>query len=99
LAHCIMKSMVPTDFYLSQNYPNPFSGTTTIKFCLPCRTRVKLEILAAQSSVLEILLDEDKEAGTFEIEFDGSNLPEGNYVCLFQAGDFVASKKMVVEKP
>jgi hypothetical protein len=92
-----MKSMIPSDFYLSQNYPNPFSGKTTIKFCLPCGSRVKLDVLTAQSRLVKTLLDEDKEAGTFEIEFDGSNLPQGSYVCLFQAGDFVASKKMVVE--
>ena len=93
-----MKSMVPTEFHLSQNYPNPFGRKTTIKFCLPCRTRVKLDILAIQSTFLTALLDEDKEAGTFEIEFDGGDLPEGSYVCLFQAGDYVASKKMVIEK-
>ena len=69
-----------------------------MKNCLSCRTRVKLDILATQSTVLKTLLDEDREAGTFEIEFDGGNLPEGSYVCLFEAGDYVASKKMVIEK-
>jgi len=93
-----MKSMVPTEFHLSQNYPNPFGGKTTIKFCLPCRTRVKLDVLTIQSTVLKTLLDEDKEAGTFEIEFDGGNVQEGSYVCHFQAGDFVASKRLVVKR-
>ena len=93
-----MKSMVPTEFHLSQNYPNPFNGKTTIKFCLPCRTRVRLDILAPQDSILKVLLDEEKEAGTFEIEFDGGNLPKGSYICLLRAGDFVASKRMLVER-
>jgi hypothetical protein len=93
-----MKSMEPTEFYLSQNYPNPFNEKTILKFCLPCRTRVKLDLLTTQSKVLRNLLDEEKEAGTYEIEFDGSSLPEGSYICLFQAGDFVASKRMLLEK-
>jgi len=59
---------------------------------------VKLDVLTTQSSLLKTLLDEEREAGTFEIECDGGNLPEGSYVCLFQAGDYVASKRMVVEK-
>ncbi len=93
-----MKRMEPTEFYLSQNYPNPFHEKTTIKFCLPCRARVKLDLLTTQSKVLRRILDEEKEAGTYEIEFDGSNLSEGSYICLFQAGDFVASKRMLLEK-
>ncbi len=93
-----MKNMDPTEFYLSQNHPNPFNRITTIKFCLPCRTRVKLDILTPHNSVLKALLDEEREAGTFEIEFDGGNLPEGSYTCLFRAGDFMASKTMVVER-
>lgn len=92
-----MKSMVPTEFYLSQNYPNPFSGKTTIKFCVPCRTTVKIDVLTSQHRFLRTLLNEEKEAGTFEVGFDGGDLPEGSYICLFQAGDFVASKRMVVE--
>jgi hypothetical protein len=43
------------------------------------------------------LVDEEREAGTFEIEFNGGNLQEGSYVCHFQAGDFVASKRMVIK--
>ena len=93
-----MKSMEPTEFYLSQNHPNPFSAKTTIKFCLPCKTRVKLDILTTRSSVLRTLLDGEKEAGTFEIEFDGSGLPEGSYICLLQAGDFVGSKRMLLQR-
>jgi hypothetical protein len=92
-----MKNMVPTELYLSQNYPNPFSGKTTIKFCLSCRTRVKLDILATKEEAVRTLVDEEREAGTFEIEFNGGNLQEGSYVCHFQAGDFVASKRMVIK--
>lgn len=94
----MMKNMVPTEFYLSQNYPNPFGGKTTIKFCLPCWTRVKLDILTLHDTILKTLVDQEKEAGTFEVEFDAGDLPEGSYICLFQAGDFAESKRMLVKR-
>ena len=59
---------------------------------------MKLDILANEEELVTTLVDEVREAGTFEIGFDGANLQEGNYVCHFQAGDFVASKIMVVRR-
>jgi hypothetical protein len=93
-----MKNMVPSEFCLSQNYPNPFSGKTAIKFCVAYKTRVRLDIVHCDSGMIERLSDEEKEAGTFEIEFDACRLPEGRYVCIFQAGDFVATKKMLLKR-
>jgi hypothetical protein len=71
----VMNNLVPSEFYLSQNYPNPFSRTTKIKFCVAVKIRAKLEVFDSEGKMVGTLLDEMKEAGTYEIEFDASNLP------------------------
>ncbi len=88
--------MDPSEFYLGQNYPNPFDGKTTIKFCLARRTLVTINVCNCESKLVRNLMDEEKNAGTYEIEFDGSGLSEGSYLCILQAGDFVITKKMVL---
>ena len=65
----LMDELVPSEFYLSQNYPNPFSEKTIIKYCVAYKTKVILEVFSAEDKIIERLLDEEKEAGTYEIEF------------------------------
>ncbi len=93
-----MKDLIPSEFYLSQNYPNPFSGTTSIKFCVAHRSRVTLDIVHCETGAIQRLADEEKEAGTFEVGVDARSLPEGSYVCVYRAGDFVATKKMMLKR-
>ena len=93
-----MKPMVPTEFYLSQNYPNPFNERTTIKFCVPHRSWVRLDILDPETRTIRGLLDEEVEPGTYEVNFDGSDLSEGTYVCLFQSGEYVSTKRMLLKR-
>ena len=93
-----MKTMLPSEFYLSQNYPNPFSDRTTIKFCVAYRTRLKLGVCNWESRMFTRLMDEEKEAGTYEIQFDACGLCAGSYICILQAGEFVAIKRMVLKK-
>lgn len=93
-----MKEMIPSEFFLSQNYPNPFSERTTIKFCVPCTSRVRVDIVQAESGFTRRLRDEEKEAGVFEIELDASGMAEGAYLCVFQAGDFMATKRMTLKR-
>lgn len=97
--------LVPSEFYLSQNYPDPFSEKTTIKLCVAYKTKVKLVVFDSEGRVVERLLDEEMEAGTYRIEFSASkqaggsakgacSLPEGVYLYRLQAGNFSATKKM-----
>ncbi len=90
--------MVPSEFYLCQNYPNPFRGKTTIKFCVACRSRVKLDVCSCESKMITRLLDEEKEAGTYEVEFDACGLSAGYYIYILQAGDYRSTKQMLLEK-
>jgi hypothetical protein len=100
-----MNNLLPSEFYLSQNYPNPFGGTTAIKFCVAYRTRVRLDVTDMEGKVIRTLLDEEKDAGTYEIACDASTLRAGGldpsggiYVYTLQAGEFSATKRMLLFK-
>jgi hypothetical protein len=88
--------LLPAKFYLGQNYPNPFSATTTIKFCLAYKTRVILEVFDSEGMMIQQLLDDEKDPGTYKADFDASHLSEGVYIYQLQVGDFLSKKKMTV---
>jgi hypothetical protein len=103
-----MNELIPSEFRLAQNYPNPFSERTTIKLCVAYKTKITLEVFDPGGRLLRTLIDEEKEAGTYEIEFsagrrsafgeDAGTLSEGIYVYQLRAGDFSASKQMLLLK-
>jgi len=93
-----MDELVPSEFYLSQNYPNPFKKKTTIKYCVPDKTLIKLTVLDSDMSIVEELENEVKEAGTYEVEFDGNECAKGYYFYQLKAKDFVDIKKMSLIK-
>ena len=76
------------DYRLYQNYPNPFNPETTIKFSVPRNSHVKLEVYDILGKEIKVLLDEQKQAGTYEVNFDGSDYPSGNYMVALSAGNF-----------
>ena len=76
------------DYRLYQNYPNPFNPETTIKFSVPRSSHVKLELYDILGKEIKVLLDERKQAGTYEVNFDGSSYPSGNYMVALSAGNF-----------
>lgn len=93
------KTLIPTHYSLSQNFPNPFNPITKINFDLPIDSKVKLivyDLLGRE--VIRLINDELRSAGSYTLKFDGSNLSSGIYFLKIQAGDFVATKKMVLLK-
>ena len=93
-----MDELVPTKFYLSQNYPNPFREKTAIKYCVPDKTAIKITVLHIDMKIIKELENEVKEAGTYEVGFDGKELPSGVYFYRLKAGDFIKTKKMILMK-
>ncbi len=89
---------LPLEFSLSQNYPNPFNPTTTIKYQVPVNSFVKLVIYNAIGQVVKTLVNSNKTAGKYSINFDATNLPTGVYIYRLQANDFVLNRKMVLMK-
>jgi len=65
----IMKDILPTEFQLKQNYPNPFKERTTIKFCVPDKARIKVEVFDSSRNKVKTLIRAIKEAGTYKVEF------------------------------
>ena len=97
-----MDDLSPTEFYLFQNYPNPFKEKTTIKYCIPYKTKVKLMVYNSEGEMIEKLIDEIKEAGTYKIEFNlalnNSQLRNANYLYRLEAGNYTGNKEMLLEK-
>ncbi len=100
-------SEVPKDFSLSQNYPNPFNPKTRIRFDNPPSPLsergdrggfVRLEIYDILGREIAILINEKLNAGTYEVDFDGSEYPTGIYFYTLTSGQFTETRKMVLAK-
>jgi len=85
-------------FSLNPNYPNPFNPTTVIHYSIPKTLFVELSVFDVLGQELTILVNERQPAGTYQIQFDGQNLPAGLYFYRLRAGEFCATKKMVIVK-
>ena len=89
---------VPKKFSLSQNYPNPFNPATKINFELPNSSKVKISVYDITGKLMSELLNTEKAAGYYTVEFNGVNLSSGMYFYRIEAGDFSAVKKMILIK-
>ncbi len=96
---------VPENFNLEQNYPNPFNPVTKIKYSLPATntnftntTLVQLKIYDILGKEIATLVNEEKPAGEYEVEFDGSDKTSGIYFYQLKTGDYIEIKKMVMIK-
>ena len=93
---------IPTDYALSQNFPNPFNPTTSIKYQLPKNGVVKISVYDILGAEVLKLVNEEKSAGYHEVQFNASSanggLASGVYIYRIQATDFIQSKKMILLK-
>ena len=90
---------IPTDFSLSQNYPNPFNPTTNIKYAIPQDSRVNLVVYNILGQVVRTLVDQEQQAGYYNIQWDGNNnygskVASGIYIYRIQAGNYSRTIKM-----
>lgn len=96
---------IPSTFILEQNYPNPFNPSTKIKFSIPAENEnfrqvkfVSLKIYDILGNETAVLVNEIKEPGNYEIEFDASNLSSGIYFYELKSGYFSQTRKLVLVK-
>jgi len=89
---------IPDEFKLFNNYPNPFNLKTKITYNLPENSKVKIEVYNIAGRRVKTLINDDKKAGSYEIIFDGSELPSGIYLCILEAGKYRDTKKMILLK-
>jgi hypothetical protein len=88
----------PNEFVLYQNYPNPFNPSTSIKFSLPVKSGVRINIYNSAGQLVETLIDKEMESGYHEVNFDASRFASGVYLYQLQTGDFISTKKMILIK-
>jgi len=95
----------PNVFSLEQNYPNPFNPSTKIKFTIPQSPLlggdgrgglVTLKVYDVLGNEITTLVNEEKSVGSYEAEFDGSNLSSGIYFYSLSSGNFFSTKKMIL---
>jgi photosystem II stability/assembly factor-like uncharacterized protein len=88
----------PEAFILYQNYPNPFNPLTIINYQLPMNNYVTLIVYDALGKEVARLINLKQNAGNYQIEFDGGNLPSGVYFYELKAGDHSQVKRMLLLK-
>ena len=89
---------IPTDYNLTNNFPNPFNPSTKIKYSIPQSSQVIIKVFDILGNEIETLVSEQKNTGTYEITWHSENLPSGVYFYRLKAGNFVETKKMVLLK-
>lgn len=94
---------IPAGFSLSQNYPNPFNPSTRVNYYVPKNSLVTLKIYDILGREVSTLINEEKQAGSYTVEFNAENissknLSSGVYFYQLKAGDFSDTKKMLLLK-
>ena len=88
----------PMTYSLSQNYPNPFNPSTVIKYSIPQSSLVTLKVYNILGKEVASLVNENKEAGNYTVNFSAKNLSSGVYFYTIKAGNFTQTKKMTIIK-
>jgi len=94
---------ISKEFSMSNNYPNPFNPTTTIKFTIPLEVNSEtsyttLKVYDTIGREVKILLSESIAPGAYEIKFNGSDLPSGTYFYRLTSGNHTQTRKMMLLK-
>jgi S-formylglutathione hydrolase FrmB len=88
----------PESFSLFQNFPNPFNSSSIIKYSIPKTSQVTLKMFNTLGEEIETLVNEEKIAGNYEVNFNANSLPSGVYFYQLRAEDFVETNKMLYLK-
>jgi hypothetical protein len=89
---------VPASFTLDQNFPNPFNGSTLIRFTLPIQSSARLAIFDALGREVRTLVDGGLSAGTHTVHLYADDLPSGVYVYQLKTPSFLSSRKLILIK-
>ena len=92
------QNSLPGSFHLLQNYPNPFNPKTSIHFDLPRKTHVRLEIYDVLGREVELLVEDERGPGSYDVQYDATLQASGIYFYRMETPVYVAAKKMVLIK-
>ncbi|MEJ2103130.1 MAG: T9SS type A sorting domain-containing protein, partial [Ignavibacteriaceae bacterium] len=90
--------LLPKEYNLYDNYPNPFNPTTIIKYDIPKNGLVTLKVYDILGSEVVTLVNEEKTVGRYEVLFDASSLASGVYIYHLKAEKYISAKKMILLK-
>ncbi len=94
----VNNKILPTEYSITQNYPNPFNPVTVIRYSIPKTEFVSLKVYDILGREVDVLVNEEKSAGNYEIRFNASRLSSGVYFYQLRAGNFVQTKKFLLLK-
>jgi hypothetical protein len=99
------QNLVPSKFILSQNYPNPFNPLTKIKYSIPNvilseakNLNVTVKVFDVLGREVATLINEEKQPGVYEVEFNASNISSGIYFYQLKTGTYSETKKLILMK-
>ncbi|MBL8015943.1 MAG: zinc-dependent metalloprotease [Ignavibacteria bacterium] len=98
-----ISSVVPAEFFITPNYPNPFNPTTKIKFGLPANANVRLTVYDMLGKQVDMLVNSSLEAGEYEADWNAGNFASGIYIYKIEAKDnsgkqYIETRRMVLVK-
>lgn len=94
----VTTNVTPSNFTLSQNFPNPFNPTTVIKYSVPVASKVRIDVYSVTGQLVSTLVDGFISAGNHEVTMKADNLSSGVYIYKLNAGNVTLSKKMQLLK-
>ena len=94
----LISSEVPSSFQLHQNYPNPFNPVTFINYELPITNYVSLKVFDMLGNEVATLVNEKQNAGSYSVDFHGTNISSGIYFYKLETEGFIETKRMILLK-
>jgi len=94
----VSERLLTLDYKLEQNYPNPFNPITVINYSVPKTCFVTLRVYDVLGKEIRTLVNEEKHAGYYNIEFTAGNLTSGIYFYQLKADEYTITKKMILLK-
>ncbi|MEW5799182.1 MAG: phospholipase D-like domain-containing protein [Bacteroidota bacterium] len=93
-----MDDVVPVEFALAQNFPNPFNPATTINFSIAAHEKTRLTIFDLLGREVATLVNQELNSGHYTVQWNASTLASGVYFYRLEAGNFIQTKKLLLQK-
>jgi hypothetical protein len=93
-----LDDLLPDNYYLFQNFPNPFNASTVIKYALPEASHVRIDIYDILGRNIATLVDGDNPAGYNQVLWEPGEMASGMYFYMIRAGEYSEAKKMLLIK-
>lgn len=93
-----IREQVPSDFSVSEAYPNPFNPGTRIQFSISQNSHINIAVYNMAGQLVEQLADEEKSAGSYEVHWNASAFASGVYFIQVAAENFIQTRKAILVK-